>query len=263
MIVMTTNDLPSRLLALPGLFVTGTDTGVGKTRVAAAIAACLAARGRKVGVMKPVATGAPPGGLPGDQTDAALLAAAIGGGIPLERVCPLRFEAPLAPVVAARLENQMLTQKRALEAIGEAMAWWLERAEVMVFEGVGGLLCPLAETTTVADLAVALDYPLVVVARRGLGTLNHTLLTIEAARARGLRVAGVVLNQVEAGADALIQTTNAEELARRLGPAAVLAELPHLGDPSALSNELKSVDWYGWARVPRWLPPWLRPPRCS
>ena len=82
-------------------------------------------------------------------------------------------------------------------AVGEALDWWAGRAEVMVVEGVGGLLCPLAEGTTVADLAVALDYPLLVVARRGLGTLNHTLLTSRPRRLRALRVAGLVLNSAE------------------------------------------------------------------
>jgi len=123
-----------------------------------------------------------------------------------------------------------------------------------VVEGVGGLLTPLAEAATVADLAIALDYPLVVVARRGLGTLNHTLLTVEAARRRGLRLAGVVLNAAGSAAVDIAAETNAEELARRLEGVAVLAELPHLADPAALSNSLETVDWSGWACAPRFTP---------
>src|SRR6185369_7751929 len=135
----------------------------------------------------------------------------------------------LAPPVAARRAGQPLPFSRILEETRRALAWWAERAEEGVVEGVGGLLCPLAEGATVADLAIALDYPLVVVARRGLGTLNHTLLTVEAARLRGLRVAGVVLNGAEPARDGahLAEATNADELARRLeGGIAVLAEVP-------------------------------------
>ena len=120
----------------------------------------------------------------------------------------------------------------------------------MVVEGVGGLLCPLAEGMTVADLAIALDYPLVVVARRGLGTLNHTLLTVEAALARGLRVAGVVLNGSEPTADPLAEATNPGELARRLPGVAVLAEVPH-GEDALTGGGLGVVDWWGRALVPR------------
>src|SRR5262249_56827531 len=105
-------------------------------------------------------------------------------------------------------------------ATSHALAWWSERADVIVVEGLGGLLSPLAEKMTVADLAIRLDYPLVIVARRGLGTLNHTLLTIEAARRRGLRVAGIVLNSPLPAASvdlALAEATNADELVRWLG----------------------------------------------
>src|SRR5205823_9859727 len=134
----------------------------------------------------------------------------------IERVAPLLFEEPLAPPVAARREGAPLAYARVLEATAAALAWWGERAEVLVVEGIGGLLCPLAEGATVADLAIALDHPLVVVARRGLGTLNHTLLTVEAARHRGLRLAGVVLNGAEPTADPRAEVTNPAELARRL-----------------------------------------------
>jgi dethiobiotin synthetase len=161
------------------------------------------------------------------------------------------FEDPVAPAVAARLRGAPLDHARVLHEVDQALGWWAPRAEVMILEGIGGLLCPLAEGTTVADLAIALDYPLLIVARRGLGTLAHTLLTVEAAQQRGLRVAGVVLNAVEPTTEPLAEATNADELARRLAGVAVLAELPHVSDPAALSKALECVDWYGWARVPR------------
>jgi dethiobiotin synthetase len=236
---------------LPGLFVVGTDTEVGKTFVAAAIARSLSERGRRVGVLKPVATGATRLGDRWHSEDAELLMEAIGGGVPRERVAPIVYEEPLAPSVAARRIGVPLDQAEVEQGVREALEWWRSRAEIMVVEGIGGLLCPLAEGTTVADLAVSLDYPLVIVARRGLGTLNHTLLTVEAARRRGLRIAGIILNGAHPPADPIAESTNAEELARRLDGITVLAELEHGVSPRALSAILGSLDWYSRADAPR------------
>jgi dethiobiotin synthetase len=136
------------------------------------------------------------------------------------------------------------------QAVDEVLAWWSGRADVMVVEGVGGWLCPLAEGTTVADLAVALDYPVLVVARRGLGTLNHTLLTVESVRARSVRLAGVVLNDAVPEPGTASQATNAEELSRRLAGVAILSERPF--DPDfTLPDPILCVDWYERARPPR------------
>jgi dethiobiotin synthetase len=235
-----------------GLFVTGTDTGVGKTRIAAGIVARLRSQGRRVGAVKPVASGAEraaDGRLV--WGDAEALAAAAGGVDP-HRVVPLRYEPPLAPPVAARLAGAPLSYEDVRAATVEAMAWWAgQGAEVVVVEGVGGLLCPLAEGATVADLAVDLDLPLVIVARRGLGTINHTLLTVEAARLRGLRVAGVVLNGSEPTGNALAEATNAEELSRRLAGVALLGEVPHDPAGPVVPPALDLVDWYGWSGPPR------------
>jgi dethiobiotin synthetase len=245
-------------VTLPGLFVVGTDTGVGKTEVAAAVARALVAEGRRVGVLKPVATGAThePTGWTCD--DARRLIAAAGADVPLDRVTPIGFEEPLAPSVAARRAGRPLTHEAVLRAVGEAVDWWSSRADVLVVEGVGGLLCPLAEGTTVADLAIALDYPLVIVARRGLGTLNHTLLTVEAAHRRALRIAGVVLNSPEPDDDSLAAATNAGELAARLEGVAIVAELPH-ADQETLSKCVGAVDWYERARPSRRAEPGLFP----
>lgn len=238
-------------MSVPGLFVVGTDTGVGKTFVAAAIARALVAEGRQVGVLKPAATGAT---LVSDGwlcDDAEQLVAALGREVPRSQVVPLVYEEPLAPSVAARRAGAPLTQKRVETAVGEALSWWAERADVMIVEGVGGLLCPLAEGTTVADLAVTLDFPLVIVARRGLGTLNHTLLTVEAVARRGLRIAGIVLNGAEATDNPVAAATNAAELARRLDGVPVLAELPHGCDATAASRRLQPLDWYSRSSRPR------------
>jgi dethiobiotin synthetase len=240
-------------MRLPGIFVTGTDTGVGKTTVAAAVAFSLRRSGRRVGVMKPVATGASRSSDGWKVDDAERLTEAAGVDVPLERVAPIVFEEPLAPPVAARRSGQPLTAEQVERAVAEAVAWWGERADVLVVEGVGGFHCPLAEGTTVADLAVALDYPLLVVARRGLGTLNHTLLTVEAARARGLRLAGIVLNTPEPRPEGPAESTNAGELAGRLPGVPILAELGHgvAGPDEALSEVRDRVDWYERAQAPR------------
>ena len=236
------------MTTLPGLFITGTDTNVGKTFVASAIARALVREGRQVGVLKPVATGAERLGETWRCADAEFLIGAIGGGIPLERVTPLLFSEPLAPPVAARRAGTPLHRDAVLAAVAESMAWWEGQADVMVVEGVGGWLCPLAEGMTVADLAIALDFPVVVVARRGLGTINHTLLTVESIRLRGLRCAGVILNGSEPTTDPVAEGTNRDELARRLDGVAVLAELGHGEDPT---DSLDVVGWSSRAKASR------------
>jgi dethiobiotin synthetase len=172
---------------------------------------------------------------------------------------PLVFEAPLAPTVAARREGRRLERADVEQAVATALAWWRDRAEVVVIEGIGGLLTPLAEGTTVADLATQLDYPLVVVARRGLGTLNHTLLTVEAALRRGLRVAGIVLNSARPAADdaaALAEATNADELTRHIERVAVVAEVPCCDGTGVTEVDANSIlcgiDWSRRALSPRW-----------
>jgi dethiobiotin synthetase len=238
-------------MSLPGLFVVGTDTGVGKTFVASSMARTWAAAGRRVGVLKPVSSGAEvrDGGL--WSSDAAALMDAVGGGIPHERVAPIVLEEPLAPPVAARLRGVLLSSVEVEREVALAMAWWEGRAEVMVVEGVGGLLCPIAEGMTVADLAVILDYPLLVVAHRGLGTLNHTLLTVEAALGRAIRVAGVVLNGARPTIDSLAEATNAAELSRWLGGVAILAEWEHQARDGPATVAPEAGDWYDLAKPPR------------
>jgi dethiobiotin synthetase len=170
-----------------GVFVTGTDTAVGKTVVAAAICAVLRARGVGVVPFKPVVTGEDDAADPDWPPDHVLLAAAAG--VEEESVAAARFGPPVSPHLAQALAGRPLAPSALLAAARAAGA----RGEALVAEGVGGLLVPLADGFTVRDLAAALDLPLVVAARPGLGTINHTLLTLAAARAAGLRVAGVVM----------------------------------------------------------------------
>jgi dethiobiotin synthetase len=202
-----------------GLFVTATDTEVGKTAVACALAHALKAAGLDVGVAKPVQSGA----LAGDPGgDAALLRAAAGAEDAPEEICPFSFEAPLAPLVAARLVGRSLE----LDAVVSAVEAVAARHEVILVEGAGGLLVPVGEDWTIADLAARLDLPLVVVARAGLGTVNHTLLTICEARRRGLDIAGVVLNGRRPDTDRSVDTN--PTLIEQFGAVPVLGVVPWL-----------------------------------
>jgi dethiobiotin synthetase len=168
-----------------GLFVTGTSTEIGKTVVAAAIARTLAAEGQRVAVFKPAVTGLDEG----VETDHELLRRAAGSDQSDEEIAPYRYGPPASPHLAAALAGEEIDPER-LRAAAAAAG---EGADAIVCEGVGGLLVPLSPDYLVRDLAADLGYPLVVVAGPGLGTINHTLLTIEAARAVGLEVAAVVL----------------------------------------------------------------------
>jgi dethiobiotin synthetase len=221
------------------LFVTGTDTGVGKTLVTAGVARALRAGGRDVVTCKPVATGAQQVDGRWVADDTVALAEAAGLDDEWERVTPWAFPDPVAPPLAARRCGVALT----LTAIATAVRERARPGAVLLVEGIGGLLCPLTEAETVADLVRELALPLVVVARRSLGTLNHTLLTLEVARGRGLAVAGVVVSETEPPAG-LADETNVDEL-RRLG-VPVLAVVPHRpgGDREEIP-ELAAVDWWG------------------
>jgi dethiobiotin synthetase len=170
---------------LRGVFVTGTGTEVGKTVVAAALARSLARAGERVAVFKPVVTGLDEPG----EGDHELLRRAAGSRQDDDQVAPYRYGAPVSPHLAAELAGETIEPglliQRARQAAGSA--------DVLVCEGVGGLLVPLTGGYQVRDLARELELPLVIAAPPALGTINHTLMTVESARAVGLQVACVVL----------------------------------------------------------------------
>jgi dethiobiotin synthetase len=197
-----------------GVFVTGTDTGVGKSIVAAAICAALAGRGDRVAALKPAVTGLdePPGEWPADHE---LLSMTASAGQTPDDVAPYRFGPPVSPHLAAELAGERIEPTRLLDAArGAAMA-----SDALVVEGVGGLLVPLTAGYLVRDLALDIRLPVVIAARTGLGTINHTLLTIEAARSAGLRVAGVVMTPWSAHPEP-IEHSNREAV-ERLGGVSV------------------------------------------
>lgn len=229
-------------LAIPsrGLFVTGTDTGVGKTAVAVAIVRALVAAGHVVGVYKPVASGASRADEPG--ADARALWEAAGRPLGPERVCPQSFAAPIAPHRSARLEGRRVDER----LLRDGFAVWRGRSDLVVVEGAGGLCSPLGEATLGVDLAADLGLPLVIVDAARLGAIGRTLATVRAARAAGLTVGACVLSATTppAGApadpagDAAIARDSLEDL-RRLLPGMTLALLPHAARAVA-----PAVDWW-------------------
>jgi dethiobiotin synthetase len=219
-----------------GLFVTGTGTGVGKTLVSAALLAAMRAAGEPVRAYKPVVTGLaePPGQWPPDHELLALAA-----GMMPEQVAPLRFDPPVSPHLAAALAGQRIDPATVIAGAGTGSQGTL------VVEGVGGLLVPLAEGFSVRDLAVELGLPLVIAAAPGLGTINHTLLTVEVARAAGLSVAAVVLTPWPSEPSQMEQS-NRETIAR-LG-AIEVATLDEVASPdiAALARAGERMPWRDW-----------------
>lgn len=173
---------------IPGIFVTGTDTGVGKTVVSAALALFLRERGLKVGVCKPVETGVSD---PADLgPDASLLKWAAGSSDPPEAISPWRLQAPLAPSIAAGREGVRIAPGELTDAVRAVS----QGKDFVIVEGAGGLMVPVNGGFLIADLAKSLALPLLVVCRPGLGTLNHTLLTVFAARGMDIPLAGFIVN---------------------------------------------------------------------
>ena len=217
-----------------GVFVTGTGTEVGKTVLAAAICAALAERGERVAAFKPVVTGLdePAGEWPRDHE---LLASVATAGQSPEDVAPVRFGPAVSPHLAAELAGERI-EPHALVAAARAAG------EVLVCEGVGGLMVPLTPGYLVRDFALDLGLPVVVAARPGLGTINHSLLTVEAARAAGLSVAAVVMTPwPEAPSD--MERSNRSTVAT-LGDVAVYG-VPRTspGNLSAAAAALPLDDW--------------------
>jgi dethiobiotin synthetase len=187
-----------------GLFVTGTDTDVGKTAVSVAILRSLVAAGRTVGAYKPAASGGAAGG------DAAALWAAAGRPLSLEAVCPQVFQAAIAPHLAARLESRQVDER----LLRTGFEPWRAAVGIVVVEGAGGLFSPLGAATLNVDLARDLRLPMVIVDAARLGAIGRTLGLVRAARAEGLAVAAVVLSQVVPPTGAAEDSTSAAGIAR-------------------------------------------------
>ncbi len=231
-----------------GIFITGTDTEIGKTVVAGGLAAALKTAGVNVGVMKPIASG----GIEHEgrivSEDATFLKHAARVDDALDLINPICLRQPLAPSVAAEIERVSID----LRQIDEAFAQLCQRHDFMVVEGIGGIAVPICEEMLVANLAQHFQLPLLIVARPNLGTINHTVLTVEFARSYSLEICGIVLNASQEGSKGIAEQTNPKELTR-------LTQLPILGavpfdeqlqgdtpDPDFLSQFIgEHIDWRG------------------
>jgi dethiobiotin synthetase len=199
-----------------GIFVTGTDTGVGKTYVTALLLAELRRRGVRAAAFKPVACGA------GGREDAEIFRKLMRNEVPLDVINPVFLRHPLAPSVAAKLERRPVDLRKIIVTYR-----LLASAYPMVLvEGAGGLLVPVKNGYLMADLVRRLGLPLVVVARLGLGTINHSLLTVRQAQAMGLKVTGLVLNDTVGGRQGLAEKTNAQVVPQLCG-VPLLGVMPH------------------------------------
>lgn len=231
----------------PGFFITATDTEVGKTVIAGAIAQILKEQGKQVGVMKPVASGCRKQreGLVSD--DAEFLAMCADSRQPLTTINPVRYEIPAAPVVCEEYEQREFDWG-AITASYESLR---QSSDVVIVEGIGGVMVPLTAEMTVLDLARAFDMPVVVVARPGLGTLNHTLMTLACLRASGLAVAGVVINGYREY-DASIAEQTGPRVIAGFGQTNILAVVPYdetcsvedgvIGD--TVLEALRDIEWH-------------------
>ena len=213
-----------------GFFITGTDTGVGKTIATAVLLLWLKARGEKTGVMKPVECGVDPECFSAANSDARFLMEVGDVDDSDAEVCPFRYKTPTSPYQAGSSEGRSVD----LEWIVSSFNRLANRHDCMLVEGVGGLMVPLTTGTVVADLAAKIKLPLILVTRYTLGTQNHTLLTLEAARQKGLPIAGLIFNKIDPAPLSLLEKSQPELLSQWTG-LPILAEIPFI-EETAVKN---------------------------
>ena len=222
----------------PGIFITGTDTGVGKTVVAAGLALALKARGIKVGVMKPVATGCygPDNRL--ISQDAVYLFEAAENEYP-RLTNPSRFRHPLAPNVASAIEKRPVN----IDEIHRAYQELQKHYDFIIVEGIGGLLVPITNDYFVANLIKEFKLPLVIVSRGGLGTINHTLLTLDAAVIRGFEIRGIIFNRIPAVNYSIAEITNPKVIHELTGVQVLgsIPEMPEVDVETCKFGRLKEI----------------------
>jgi dethiobiotin synthetase len=197
------------MIAPKGYFISGTDTGVGKTVVTACLLAFYRKHSINTGIMKPIETGIDPNCSSEVNSDAKFLLTVSGNQDTLEEVCPIRLKPTAAPLQAARIQGQSLS----IDSILEKFQRLQKKYDQVLVEGIGGLLVPLKADYLVLDLIKTMQLPLIIVSRFSLGTLNHTLLTLKAAQVAKIEVAGIILNhsanrplnEIELGQKALIE----------------------------------------------------------
>jgi len=214
-----------------GIFVTGTDTGVGKTIVTAAIAWNLIQAGRKVAVMKPVQTGTIISG----PTDIEFVQKVLGPDSSLDVSCPYMFPDPVAPLVASMLSGERID----VRSIEDSYSKLADQNDTVIVEGAGGLQVPILEDYFMSDLAMDLNIPILIVTRPNLGTLNHTFLTLESAKRKGLDVAGIVISNYPWD-PGIPEQTNPELIISMTG-VNILGILPHDNSISVEKGDIGNI----------------------
>ncbi len=238
-------------LTKPGVFITATDTGVGKTVIACAVARALRRHVDRVGVCKPFATGChvESNGLVSE--DAQALAHFTDHRHPLELINPIRYQAPLAPAPAARTAHEPAD----LGLLTDAMRTIDHSSDALVVEGIGGLLVPLTDQYTTLDLIEAIGYPVIIVTRAGLGTLNHTAMTVALLRNRGCGVAGLIVNAHDPDSTDASMASNLHWL-HKMNQTPILATVPVCSPDTVAAHEgrihqaiLDAIDGVYWPGV--------------
>ena len=217
-------------MAAQGFFITGTDTGVGKTVTTACLLSLYRKHRLNVGVMKPIETGVDPECSSSANSDAKFLLEICQSSDPLSQVSPVRLKTPASPFQAAKIDNRAIDMDRIFNSFHQLS----DKYDNLLVEGIGGLLVPLQPDYLVCDLIRDLGLPLLVVGKNALGTLNHTLLTLRAAEQAGIPVKGVILNRTEAGEKDAIESGHADIITEFSG-IPVLGEIPFLGQISEKS----------------------------
>jgi len=241
-------------IPIPSLLITGTDTGIGKTIVAASIAQILNEQGYRVAVFKPAGSGCVHRREGLVSEDAELLAHCANARHPLDLICPQRYAEPLAPAIAAERARQPLDW----EAINRSIKIMSRDSDVMIVEGIGGILVPMDDKHIFLDTAADLKSPAVIVARPALGTINHSLLTLQALRSRNIPIAGAVINRYPTDTPGLAEETNPRAI-EKWGKVPILAIVPDTPIPKGVSpqpipvailDSLRIVDWPRLAGMP-------------
>ncbi len=206
-----------------GIFITGTDTGVGKTFVSVGLLKALKETGLNVCPMKPVETGCKVqrGELVPEDTLKLIKAAQVSE--PVDLINPYRFRQPLAPAIASELEGAVISRKKIISAYNKLS----NKYDITIIEGAGGIMVPIRKSYLFLDLIKDLALPVIIISRPGLGTINHTLLTIEAARNRGIDITGVIINwSVDIKKDASVKTN--PQMIKKLTGVPVLGNVPYM-----------------------------------
>ena len=215
-----------------GFFVTGTDTGVGKTIITAALIKAICRLGFTAGGMKPVESGCLQQGDVLVPSDGMFIKTIAHMEENIGHITPCRFKSPLAPLPASEIEGISVD----FEKIKKAFADLSRKYDVVIVEGIGGLLVPITRNYSVIDMAKDFNLPLIVVSRPSLGTINHTMLTVNYALKEGLRVAGIIINYNQPPENTLAEATN-PEIIKRISPVPVIGIFPYLTDMESATIE--------------------------